>query len=393
MFVAKMKNGSFFSLLDWKKREDIERLTKGESFYCPACDSRLQIKQGQVRRIHFAHTNNSCKASTESESPYHLEGKVKLYETLLQNNQPILEHYIPTTNQRADIYMETDYGRYAFEFQCSSLSAADFNRRTKLYEKEGIRPIWIIGREKLGPQDRTVSPLKLSPFQWRFLQRPAPHSSPYITSFCPHRSIFSYIQPTFSLNSSTTYITMKTSKNWIEQPVFKKEQSTLWKDHYLHYKKKWRYEYSFYKPYQKLRSYCYGKMHFPLSLFPPEIGLPVPSFYHIHTSIIEWQAWLYFDSIYHAPASSMILLPSVLKNFRFRLKSSDIVKRDLPLIKVGSYENAIVEYLDALVAIGVLRRETPTIYRKLHDSGRLPSLDEALRRDRFVLETFLRTKQ
>lgn len=394
MFVAKTKDGSFFSLLDWKKREDVDRLTKGESFFCPACDSDLLIKQGQVRRIHFAHTNNSCNASSESESPYHLEGKVKLYESLLQYNQPILEHYIPKTNQRADVYMETDYGRYAFEFQCSSLSGGDFNRRTKLYENAGIRPIWIISSEKLGhDSDRPASPIKLTPFQWRFLQRPSPHSPPFILSFCPYKSLFSYHRPMFSINSSTTYLNSKISENWIEQPGNQLKQATLWKEHYLHYKKKWRYEYSFYKPYQKLRSYCYGKMYIPLSLFPPEIGLSVPSFYHIHTSLIEWQAWLYFDSVYHTPASSMILLPSVLKNFRYRLKSSDIALRELPLVKTGSYENAIVEYLDALVEVGVLQRESPTIYRKKKKSLPIQTMEDAIKQDRLILQTLLRTKQ
>ena len=393
MFVAKKKDGSYFSLLDWKRREDMERITKGESFYCPACNSSLLLKQGKVRRIHFAHLNKSCTASSESESPYHLEGKVKLYESLLQYNQPILEHYIPNTQQRADVYVETNYGRYAFEFQCSNLPAQEFKRRTKLYEREGIRPMWIIGQEKLGPPDNNDSPLKLSPFQWRFLQRPSPHIQPFILSFCPYQSIFTYHHPIFSINSSTTYVNSMTSENWIEQPGISFQKRPIWKEHYLHYKKKWRYEYSFYKPYQKLRNYCYGNMNIPLSLLPSEIGLPVPSFYHIHTSLIEWQAWLYFDSIYHMPPLTLIHLPSVLKNFRFRLKSTDISLRELPLVKVGAYEDAIVEYLNALVEIGLLERETPTIYRVLKKSLPLSTMEEAQKQDRVVLQTLLRTKQ
>lgn len=393
MFVAKKRDGSYFSLLDCKRIDELERITKGESFYCPVCNSALLLKQGQVRRIHFAHQFNSCTASSDPESPYHLEGKVKLYESFLPYNQPILEHHIPNTNQRADVYMETDYGRYAFEFQCSNLSAADFKRRTKLYEKEGIHPIWIIGRQFLVPLDRNVSPLKLSSFQWRFLQRPSPQSPPFILSFCPKRSMFSYHRPIFSINSSTTYLNSQPSEHWLEKPTFIKQQSPLWKEHYLHYKKKWRYQYSFYKPHQKLRSYCYGKMTIPLSLFPAEIGLPVTSFYHIHTSLIEWQAWLYFDSIYQTPTFSLIHLPSVLKNFRFRLKTSDITLRDLPLVKAGSYEDAIVEYMNALVEIGVLKRETPTIYRVLQKNLPLSSLEQAHLQDRLVLESLLRTKQ
>ncbi|KMJ58156.1 hypothetical protein AB685_09550 [Bacillus sp. LL01] len=390
MFVAKMKDGSFFSLLDWKKREDIERMIKGELFYCPACDSTLRLKKGQVRKIHFAHINDSCKASSESETLYHLEGKAKLYESLLHYKKTTLEHYIPSTNQRADVFVETDNRQYAFEFQCSNLSQSEFNRRTKLYEREGIRPIWIIGKDKLGSMSQII---KLSPFQWRFLQRASPLNPPYILSFCPEKSLFFYLYPTFSFNSSTTYLTFMTHKNWIEQPVFQHFHSAPWKEHYLRYKLKWRYEYSLYKPYYKLRSFCYNKMKITLSLFPAEIGLPVPSFYQIHSPILEWQAWLYFDSIYQRQQSSIIHLPTVLKNFKARIKNSQIKVRDLPLVKGGSYEDAIVEYLDVLVVIGVLEKVTPVIYRKLKKERPYHSLEEALHQDRSQLEWLLRLKQ
>ncbi|MGD6872314.1 competence protein CoiA [Sutcliffiella horikoshii] len=384
MFVAKRKDGSFISLLDWKTREDVEHLTKGEQFFCPACHRTLQLKHGQVRKVHFAHMNDSCNASSESETNYHLEGKAKLYESLLHSNdKTTLEHYIPSTNQRADVYTESGNQKYAFEFQCSTIPKSEFSKRTQLYESSRIKPIWILGKEKLG----NIQPqMKFSPFQWQFLQRHTPRSPPYILTFCPKTSIFHYIYPTFSFNTSTTYISTATSKVWIENPNNMTTPTPSWKEHFLHYKKKWRYVYSLYKPQHLLRKFCYAKMNIPLSLFPAEIGLPVPSFYRIHTPVIEWQAWLYFDSIFHTPLHSIIHVPTVIQNFKRRIKNSQITIRELPLIKAGSYEDAIVEYLNALVSIGALKRETPIVYRKIKKELPFSSLEEGCKQDRIVLE-------
>ncbi|WP_404461653.1 competence protein CoiA [Sutcliffiella horikoshii] len=386
MFVAKKKDGSFFSLLDWKTREEVERLTKGEQFFCPACHRTLQLKHGQVKKVHFAHMNDSCNASSESETTYHLEGKAKLYESLLHSYaNPKLEHYIPSTNQRADVYMEAENQKFAFEFQCSSISKSEFSKRTQLYESSHIKPIWILGKEKLG---NIQSQMKFSPFQWQFLQRHTPRSSPYILSFCPKSTQFYYLYPSFSFNTSTTYISTLTSKVWIDNPNFTPPKAS-WREHFLHYKKKWRYVYSLYKPHNYLRKYCYAKMNIPLSLFPAEIGLPVPSFYRMHTPVIEWQAWLYFDSIFHTPLHSIIHVPTVMQNFKRRIKNSQITIRELPLVKAGSYEDAIVEYLNALVFIGALKRETPVVYRKIKKELPFSSIEEACKQDRIVLEYLL----
>ncbi|NMH71875.1 hypothetical protein HF078_02190 [Bacillus sp. RO2] len=391
MFVAKRKDGSFFSLLDWKNREDVERLTKGELFFCPACHRTLQLKLGQVRKVHFAHMNDSCNASSESETLYHLEGKAKLYESLLHShNTPTLEHYIPSTNQRADVYLETENRKYAFEFQCSTISKSEFNLRTKLYESSHIKPVWILGKEKLG----NIQPqMKFSPFQWQFLQRHNTHSPPYILAFCPNSTLYYYLYPSFSFNTSTTYISSVTSKNWSEFPIMQNIQGPSWKEHFLHYKKKWRYVYSLYKPHNHLRKYCYAKMNIPLSLFPAEIGLPVPSFYRLHTPVIEWQAWLYFDSIFHTPLHSILHVPTVLQNFKRRIKGSQITVREFPLVKVGSYEDAVVEYLDTLVTIGALKRETPVIYRKIKKELSFTSMEDVCKQDRIVMEYLLHLKQ
>ncbi|QFT88389.1 Competence protein CoiA-like family protein [Bacillus sp. THAF10] len=390
MFVARKQDGSFFSLLHVSLRDDIHKLTKGESFYCPACENKLLLKQGNVRRAHFAHQNKECKASTEPESFYHLEGKAKLYEKLQGFPHIEMEYVVPSTNQRADVFVQSQERSYAFEFQCSNLSSSEFMKRTKLYQNASIIPIWIIGKEKLGP---TYSAIKLNPFHWQFLQQPNKKSPPFILSFCPKEKQFYYLIPEFCLNSSNTYVHWIKSSTWLEYlPQKPHPTSFKWMAHYLHYKKKWRYQYSFSKQYSLLQRYCYQKLHLPLSLIPAAIGLPVPSFYLMHTPLLEWQAWVYFDNIFTLPAKSTIHLPSVFERIRYRIRNKQIMPRVLPLLHHLSYENAIIEYLDCLVNIGHLEKMDSLTYQKLKAENPMHSLEQAVQEDQILLEKVMKKK-
>jgi competence CoiA-like predicted nuclease len=368
----------------------LEQEVKGQSYVCPACGSDVKLKNGAIRRMHFAHVQSECRASTDPETQYHLEGKAKLGQVLQQNGVPQLEYYFPATKQRADVYLKNGDKEYAFEFQCSPLNIASFTQRTKLYESIPVSPIWIIGKEKLGKMEGYMH---LSPFQWLFLQNYSPDGLPYILSFCPHDSLFYYLIPEFAFNSKNTYFSIISTEQWKQDLTnLHSNKASPWKSRWLHYKMKWRYKYFLYKPHQKLRSYCYSKMHIPLSLFPAEIGLPVSSFYWFHTPIIEWQAWLYFDSIYQTPSTSIIHLPSVLKRFHYRIKQSDIKLKQLPLMKYGKYQDAVTEYLHQLVVLGVLQHESPLIYRKIIKETSLTSMEHAGKKDKIVLETLLKKR-
>ncbi|WP_139364922.1 competence protein CoiA [Sutcliffiella halmapala] len=392
MFVAKRKDGSFITLMDLKNTQELElKGDKNQGFFCPACGAEVRVKNGEIRRIHFAHVQAECRAATEPETWYHLEGKDKLYKVLQDYGATQLESFIPQTKQRADILLETDR-KFAFEFQCSSINPSTLKRRTKLYESILITPIWLIGKEKLGAVD---THMKLSTFQWAFLQNHSSDSSPYLLSFCPQQSLFYYLFPTFSFSSLDTYLTYQSSKEWQLEPklITSKNKPMYWKTKWLHHKKQWRYNYCLYKQNQQLRYYCYNKMHIPLSLFPAEIGLPVPSSYWFQTPIIQWQAWLYFDSIYKTPVSSIIHVPSIVKRFNQRIKQSFIKVKDLPLVKYGHYEDAIKEYLMLLELLGILEKESSIIYRKKKKEMPYTHLEEASVQDKQVLERILQIQE
>ncbi|WP_223700675.1 competence protein CoiA [Sutcliffiella deserti] len=387
MFVAKRVDGTFITLLDYENGEQLERDIIGGEFQCPACGSEVRLKNGAIRRLHFAHIQTECKASTEAETLYHLDGKAKLFQLLQHYGKAQLETFITQTKQRADIFLSMEEKKYAFEFQCSSLPIPTLEQRTDLYKSQFITPIWVIGKEKLGPLSNQM---KLSPFQWSFVQNHSSGSAPYLLSFCPQQSKFFYLFPRFSFNSLDTTISYQVSTEWelTPTPSFNQIQINS-KTKWLYDKKMWRYKYCLYKSNQPLRHFCYSKMKIPLSLVPAEIGIPVPSSYWFQSPVIQWQAWLYFDSIYHTPVDSIIHLPSVIHRFNQRIKKSTIRVKQLPLVEYGNYEEAIVEYLHLLVSLNVLKKENETIFRKRKKELPYIHLEEALGQDTLIMEKVL----
>ena len=382
MFIAKREDGILITLHDYQDTSSQE-VIKGYKYSCPACYSEVKLKSGTIRRMHFAHLDTECSASSESETYYHLEGKAKLYQSLKKSGSPQLEYFIPETRQRADVFLRNEQD-FAFEFQCSPIQPSIIEQRSLLYESESIIPIWLIGKEKLGI---IQSYMKLSAFQWSFLQNHKKGATPFILSFCPQYSVFHYLFPQFGFNSLDSYIFSKTSKEWQLQPPEKRRHSPRhWKSKWLHSKLRWRYEFCLYPANRKLGNYCYTKMQIPLSLCPAVIGIPVSSSYWFQTPILQWQAWLYFDSIYHNPIHSIIHVPSLMKRFNQRIHQAHIKVKQLPLIRFGHYEIAVMEYLDQLCTVGILKKESDQVFRKAIREKRYSNLEEAAAHDKDILD-------
>lgn len=382
MFIAKREDGILITLHDHKDTSSQETI-KMYKYNCPACGSEVKLKSGNIRRMHFAHLNTECRASSEAETFYHLEGKAKLYQSLKISGSPELEYYIPQTMQRADVFLRTKQD-FAFEFQCSTIHPSIIEQRSTLYESESIIPIWLIGKEKLG----NIQPyMKLSAFQWSFLQNHKKGESPYILSFCPQYSVFHYLHPLFGFNSLDSYIFSKTSKEWqLHPPHNRKHPPSYWKTKWLHSKRRWRYDFCLYPAYQKLRNYCYMKMQIPLSLCPAAIGIPISSSYWFQTPVLQWQAWIYFDSIYHTPVDSIIHIPSLMNRFNQRIQHAHVKVKQLPLVRFGDYTNAIMEYLEQLCAVGILKKENDLVFRKAVSEKRYNTMEEATAHDKDILD-------
>ncbi|MBM7620617.1 competence CoiA-like predicted nuclease [Bacillus tianshenii] len=382
MFVAKREDGILITLHDCNDTSLQEKIRRYK-YNCPACGSEVKLKSGNIRRMHFAHLDTECRASSEAETSYHLEGKSKLHEALKINGSPELEYYIPKTSQRADVFLRTEQD-FAFEFQCSSIQPSVIEQRSSSYQSESIIPVWLIGKEKLG---NIQSYMKLSAFQWSFLQNHKEGASPYILSFCPRYSVFHYLYPLFGSNSLDSYIFSKTSKEWQLQPSFiKKQPPSYWKTKWLHSKKRWRYTHCLYPANQMLRNYCYSKVQIPLSLCPAVIGIPVKSSFWFQTPVQQWQAWLYFDSIYHTPIHYIIHIPSLMTRFNQRIQQAHVKVKQLPLVRFGYYTDAVMEYLEQLCITGILEKESDLVFRKAVNEKKYSTLEEATAHDKDILD-------
>ncbi|WP_455768452.1 competence protein CoiA [Bacillus infantis] len=92
-----------------------------------------------------------CIYEGGGETESHRLGKVKLFNYLesLLNHKVIkieIEHYIPETRQIADIFIEFENGvQWVVEYQRSNINPEKIQERKKLYQKAGIKDIWVIG--------------------------------------------------------------------------------------------------------------------------------------------------------------------------------------------------------------------------------------------------------
>lgn len=125
------------------------KASKNEIYFCPDCNSKLILKQGNKLSAHFAHYKK-CDNPTfsEGETLEHVSGKLWLFEECLRHNlRATLEAYLPNIQQRPDILVTYKEQLFAIEFQCSRISLSGIQHRTKGYQNNGIQVIWIVGKE------------------------------------------------------------------------------------------------------------------------------------------------------------------------------------------------------------------------------------------------------
>lgn len=375
MFIAKREDGSYYSLLDGKP------IPNSGPYFCPACGGKLQMKVGEKRRPHFAHYRADCNASTERESLYHLEGKRQLYYLLKKYGNTTMEHYVIETRQRIDVLLETKNRRYAVEFQCSTIPATLMVERTKSYFSQNLFPLWILSKKRF----QNTLHQTISSFEWLYLNYPTHSPTPFFISFCPYDKKFRYIIPYFPYSQQKAFILSLSTENLYVHHFPSMKFPSYWRKRWVEYKRKWRYEYCLYNGMIALKKYCYQHYGVSLTQLPAEIGLPVPSQFFMQTPLIEWQAWLFYDCIFTVPTGSIIHLPSVVQMFERRVKEGKIKIRTLPLVERVDYTNAVRQYVEALVAIGLLSKKMENIYVKRRSINSNANMEELMKQDeRFI---------
>ncbi len=393
MFVAKKNDGLFISLLDSRPKEDLIRLRNEYQFYCSACQHPVQMKLGEKRLPHFAHLRDSkCITQTEHETPYHLEGKKQLYSWLKHLSSELeLEPFITEIKQRPDLLVKVNKKQLAIEFQCSQISYEQLSKRTKAYKSIDIHPLWILGESWL---KMNANPLfSLSPFQWFFATIPQSTNSnsfPFILYFNPMTKIATKLSNLVPFSPTQTFAMIQkfTPNNTLIEVLsaslsLNSQMLTLWLDK----KKNWRYQFSMF-PDRKLNPLFLAlyKAQITRASVPSEVGLPFPTVYLIETSAVIWQLWILLDSIIPVGPKETISFDNTYRYFKKRVDEGHIKIRSLPNVDGQHYSFAIMDYLQILTKLGILKRINARNFIKVNEIKLPKNAEEALALDKAVLK-------
>ncbi|MEH7223950.1 competence protein CoiA family protein [Bacillus sp. JJ1566] len=389
MFVALRENGEYISLMEKWERSDLLKLRNHETFHCPACQSKVQLKAGMKKTHHFAHLKGAeCKIKTEPESEYHLEGKRQLYHWFQAQGYDVsLEPFLSEITQRPDLLVTTANKRFAIEYQCSQIDYSLFKKRSDSYKDEGIVPIWILGAKWF---NRTSThSVRLSSFQWLFATSFNQPTQPCILYYCPDTSTFVKLSNLQPFTTSETFCSIQFQKEHVMTftRLLDPTNPTLTLHHLWNRKKqKWRASYSIYSS-NHLATFLTTlyQNRIPPSHLPAEAGLPVPSGYWFHTSPMIWQMWVLLDLLLQLRSGETFFFSKVMEVISRRITTKDIVIRQLPLVFHTQYSLAIEEYLQILVTKNKLKKITKTKYEKIGDFEIPTNLDEASRMDEIQL--------
>ncbi|MFP3725323.1 competence protein CoiA [Priestia filamentosa] len=354
MLVAQTETGQKITLLE-RYSYDYYQALKETKFYCPICKGKLILKVGVKNIAHFAHEpQSSCACEYERETPYHLEGKKGLYRWLEKQTKVKMEEYLPSISQRPDLFLPASH--IAIEFQCSALSLEALRKRNKGYYRLNITPLWILSAKRF--RRNTKGSLKVSYNEWKFLQPPVSHSSPYLLYYCPNFSRFTIVSdiiafsPTSVFATVSYYSTASLSLHSLFHPRYSKASFFV---PWVIKKGEWRMKYALYpkNPYAPLLKLLYTN-HIPPSHFPSEAGLPVKSGYFIESHSCVWQLYILLDHFLPQKRNCIIHYETILKQFKRRIQSRHVKLRELPMITKGSFEDALKEYLRLLSTVGFI---------------------------------------
>ena len=366
MLTARTKSGTMFSLSNEYEKEKLLILRNNEKFTCPVCGESVSLKLGNQRIYHFAHRSGTvCSDFHESESLYHIEGKLQLYQWLHMQGIPAeLEYYDSMIGQRPDIMFHFGGSRYALEYQCSPISEEIFIKRTEAYLQNNYIPFWIIGSKHIKAKRSNI--FSLSNFDYFFLRKTT-HRQLVLPSYCPEEKrfhILSSIHPFSIKNSTANSHLLSIHKTGIEEilepKVFNAFNFPKWANEMEKFTINWSLH-----PSPELNRFLREIYTHNLNLYllPPEIGLPVRHSLLIQTPPVIWQTYLYVDVFQNISPNTLIDLRDVERNFINRIKLNEIIIRNLPQLTSEKPFMAVREYFQLLERLGIIIKTGESSYQ------------------------------
>jgi competence protein CoiA len=366
LLTAQTKSGTIFSLGSAYKKENLLIIRNNEEFFCPACGERVTLKLGNQRIYHFAHRNGTiCRDFYESETLYHMKGKLQLYQWLERQGIPAaLEYYDSRIKQRPDIVFHYGGNKYALEYQCSPIPEDIFNKRTAAYDQQNYIPLWIMGSKHMKVKRSNI--FSLSNFDYFFLRKTKDNHL-IIPSYCPEEKqfkILSSIYP-YSIKNALANITHHPIEQTFIQDILAPKittQHSLVK--WLKEIEKFTLNWSLHPSpdlNQILREIYMHNLN--LYLLPPEIGLPVSHSLLIQTPPIIWQTYLYLDVLQDKIPNDLLDLRIVERQYNKRMMKKEIINRNIPQLPKEQSFNAVKDYFLQLERLGILTKKSETVFQ------------------------------
>ncbi|GAE25304.1 competence protein CoiA [Halalkalibacter wakoensis JCM 9140] len=380
MFNAKLADGTVISMADEWHIQELKDLRKKRDFYCPACQSQVQLKLGTTKIWHFAHyANQICSFSLERETVYHLNGKRQIYEwAKKQNIKVAMEVYLPLIKQRPDLLLRVNHTLYAIEYQCSPIDQELLENRSAGYEQLGITPIWLLGGNRL--KRCGTNSFSIKSFEWsasrlidgqRFLQ-----------FYCPEQASFVTLQQLTPYSPTRLLASLQEtslSQLCIEDILFPKNKTIQLLSQWLIVKKHWRYQsFPFKGKAEKFLQTILYKHCIPPSYFPIEAGWPSPHYELFTTSPCYWQTFLLLECIEHQSPHQFFSIQIAISCVQSSVSS---LVFGIRFMKDGrSWSEAIIGYFQFLVQIGYLTEEKGQ-YKRMRNMVIPTSMDDAIMYD------------
>jgi competence protein CoiA len=360
VLTAKTKVGTMICLANHPSKEPLLELRNNEEFFCPQCEEPVTLKLGDQRIFHFAHkTGSTCQEGYERETKDHLEGKLQLYQWLIQQKIPcILEYFDKEMGQRPDILFHYQGRKYALEFQCSPLPESLFIKRTKTYLEHDYIPLWIVSYHHFRPNYRSTVPL--TNFHYLFL-RASESGQFFIPAYCPKTKKFHIVTSIIPYSVKNAFVLRscfpldRTPLHDILQPPKNSNQLkfSCWTREVENYTYKWALHTGAGK--DPFLQYLY-KHNLNLFLLPPEIGLPVKHSFYFYSSPIVWQTYFFLDHIANRNLGDFISLQELICQVKKRISTKEIMLRHLPQLEGVDPMIPVIEYFRQLIGLGILTR-------------------------------------
>ncbi len=359
MLTAITESGRTISLVEKWGKQELLNITENERILCPACKEKVQLKKGNKRIWHFAHLSKlNCDTGLESESEYHLKGKIQLYDWLITQGFNVeVEKYLPKIKQRPDLFVTWKGRHYALEFQCSTIESTILLKRTTAYLRENITPVWILGGNRLKRSSENI--FKITAFDLLMANSKHKNTTLSLVYYCPATMRFCIVSSMTPFSPQTFFASVDffipSQLSFSEIINISKKYMIPNIDAWLLMKRRYRTN-SYLFADHSIKKMFYEK-GLPLCLLPGEAGIPIESMIWIRTEPVIWQGWILLTFILPLKVGEIISFQEIFQSFKTNVKRGFFVIRQIPSLSDSHYSFAIMDYLLQLERLGVIEKD------------------------------------